>query len=355
MAVDIYTPRFMIEMVKQIPPLRTFLKDTFFKQIKTFPTESVDFDVKKGGMAMAPFVHPRIGSTVLDRQGYRTETYKPPLVAPKRVLTTDDLDVRLPGEALYNGYHPDRRKAELLQDDLVELDNSITRREEWMCARVLFDAEIPIIGEGVNDVILFDFDNKIVVDAGKIWSDFVNAKPIDDLNNASDVVARSGYSANIAIGDSESMRALIRNKEVKELLDIKNFQMGVIEPKVLENGTTYYGFLPESNLYLYAYNATFADNDNENPDRPGVKPGDKGFIPKVYPMVPRGKVFVGPTKLPAKLLYGVIKDLQIGSHMEPRVPKQWDQQEPSEKYVKISSRPLPCPQDLDTWAVLDVL
>jgi len=51
----------------------------------------------------------------------------------------------------------------------------------------------------------------------------------------------------------------------------------------------------------------------------------------------------------------VIKDLQIGSHMEPRVPKQWDQQEPSEKYVKISSRPLPCPQDLDTWAVLDVL
>ncbi len=72
MAVNIYTPRFMIEMVKQLPPLRTFLRDTFFSQIKTFPTESVDFDVKKGGMAMAPFVSPRIGSTVLDRQGYKT-------------------------------------------------------------------------------------------------------------------------------------------------------------------------------------------------------------------------------------------------------------------------------------------
>lgn len=355
MAVDIYTPRFMIEAVRQLPPLRTFLKDTFFQQIKTFPTESVDFDVKKGGMAMAPFVHPRIGSTVLDRQGYRTETYKPPLVAPKRVLTTDDLDVRLPGEALYSGYNPDRRKSELLQDDLTELDRAITRREEWMCAMVLFNAAIPVIGNGVNDVITFDFDNQIVVDASKVWSDTVHSKPIDDLCNAADIAGRSGYSANIAIGDRESIRALVRNNQVKELLDIKNFQMGLIEPKVLENGATYYGFLPECNLYIYAYNATYADNDNENPDYPGVKPEDKGFVPKVHTLVPRGKVFVGPTNLPAKLLYGVIKDLQIGSHMEPRVPKQWDQQEPSERYVKISSRPLPCPQDLDTWAVLDVL
>jgi len=345
----------MIQMVEQLPPLRTFLKDTFFNRVQTFPTETVDFDVKKGGMSMAPFVHPRIGSTVLDRQGYKTMTYKPPLVAPKRVLTTDDLDVRLPGEALYNGYHPDQRKAELLQDDLMEMDRAITRREEWMAAMALFNAEIPVIGEGIDELIVFDFDNIIVVDSSKLWDDHSTSRPMEDLNDAADLVGKSGYSANIAIGDPESIRNLVRNKEVKELLDIKNYSMGLIAPEVLENGATYYGFLPECNLHIYSYNAFFADNDNPNPDFPDVRPEDKGFVPKVYPMVPRGKVFVGPTKLPAKMLYGVIKDLQIGSFMKSRVPKQWDQQEPSEKYVKVSSRPLPCPQDLDTWAVLEVL
>jgi hypothetical protein len=353
MPVDIYKPRFMIEMVESLPPLRTFLKDTFFRQTRTFPTESVDFDVKKGGMSMAPFVHPRIGSTVLERQGYKTMNYKPPLIAPKRVLTTDDLDVRLPGEALFSGYSPDRRKTELLQDDMIELDHSITRREEWMCAMVLFNGEIHVIGEGVNDVIKFEFDNTEVVDIP--WSDLVNSKPMKDLQKARKRVGRSGHSANIAIADSETMWDLVENESVKELLDIKNYTMGIIEPEVLENGTTYIGYLRKSGLHLYSYEGEYADNDNENPDYPGVKPSDKGFIPKVYPLVPKGKVFVGPARnFPSRMLYGVIKDLQIGSHMRTRVPKQWDQQEPSERYLKISSRALPCPQDADAWTVLDV-
>jgi hypothetical protein len=355
MAVDIYSPRFMMEVLKTLPPLRTVLKDTFFNQIRTFPTEQVEFDVKKGGMAMAPFVNKRIGSTVLDRQGYSTMTYRAPLVAPKRVMTTDDLDVRLPGEALYSGYNPDRRRAELLQDDLVECDRAITRREEWMCAKVLYEGKIPVVGEGVNEVIEFDFDNKIVVDAAKKWDNPDTATPFDDFNAAADMVGRSGYAANIAIGDKESMRALIRSKQVKENLDIKNFQLGVIAPEVRQNGLTYYGYLPECGLYLYAYNEVYADHDNPNPNYPDVKPGDNGFVPMVYSLIPRGKVLVAPSNMPARMLYGVIKDLKIGSHMEPRVPKYWEQDEPSVRYLKISSRPLPCPMDLDSWVVLDVL
>jgi len=353
MAVDIYSPRFMIGLIEQTPPLPTFIKDTFFRVPKTFPTKTVDFDVKKGGIAMAPFVHPRIGSTTLERTGAKTMSYKPPLVAPKRVLTTDDIDARLPGEAVYNDYHPNRRKVELLQDDLIDLDHSITRREEWMSTQVLFNAEIPIIGEGVDEVIVFEFDNTIVVAIP--WNDYANAKPMRDLDNAKQVVARSGRSANIAIGTSETMWDLISNEEVKELLDIKNYSMGIISPEVLENGVTYIGFLRKSGLHLYSYDGEYADNVNENPEFPGVKPDDKDFIPAVYPLVPKGKVVVAPARnFPSRMLYAVIHDLQIGSWMRSRVAKQWDQQEPSERYVKISSCPLPCPQDLDSWVVLDV-
>jgi len=351
--VNVYTPRFMMRMIDQQPPLRTFIRDTFFSRRQTFFTEAVDFDVKKGGMAMAPFVSKRIGSKVLERQGFITKTYKPPLVAPKRILTTDDLDTRLPGEALYNGYHPNRRRAELLQNDLMELDEAITRREEWMATQTMFNAEIPVIGEGVNEVIGFDFENTIVVDIP--WEDLDNAVPIEDLEKAKRIVGRSGYSATIAIGDPETMWNFVRNKEVKELLDNRRYEMGIIAPEVLESGATYIGYLPKPGIHLYSYDGEYADNDNENPDYPGVRPEDAGFIPAVYPLVPRGKVVVAPARnFPGRMLYAVIKDIQIGSHARARVPKQWDQEEPSERYLKISSRPLPCPTSLDAWVVLDV-
>jgi len=343
----------MIKMLKQTPPLPTFIKDTFFPRIRTFPTLAVKFDVKKGGMAMAPFVSRRIGSKVLERGGFSTKSYEPPLVAPRRVLTTDDIAVRLPGEPIYNGYHPNRRRAELLQTDLMELDEAITRREEWMCTQVMFNAEIPVIGEGVAETIEFEFDNMTVVDIP--WSDLVNSRPIIDLKNARDRAGRSGFTATMAIGDSETMWDLVNNTTVKELLDNTRFEMGIIKPELLQNGAMYWGFLRVANLHLYSYEGVYADNDNENPEFPGIRPEDKGFEPAVYPLVPKGKVVVAPAaNFPGEMLYAVIHDLQIGSFARARVPKQWEQQEPSERYIKLSSSPLPCPKSLDAWAILDV-
>ena len=352
--VDIYEPQFMIEMLDLTTPPRVFFKNRFFKQTKTFPTKAVTFDVVKHGISMAPFVSPRIGSSVMEREGYKTMQYMPPLVAPKRVLTTDDLDIRLPGEAIFNGYNPMDRATQLLAEDLVYLDKAITLREEWMIAQVLFNGIIPVKGDGVDDEIDFGFDNIINVDPTLLWSDYVKSKPIDDLFDAAELVAETGHAADIAVSDIATMRDLMRNVEVKELMDLRNYNVGVISPQSnLETGVMYFGFLAEPGLHLYGYNSTYADNENENPDHPGVRPGDKGFKPAVYPLIPHGKVFVGSTQMAGRMLYGCINDLQIGSHMKPRVPKQWDNQEPSEKYLKISSRPLPCPVDMASWVIIN--
>lgn len=41
--------------------------------------------------------------------GYQTKTYTPPLVAPEKVTTVDDLLIRRPGESLYSGRTPAER------------------------------------------------------------------------------------------------------------------------------------------------------------------------------------------------------------------------------------------------------
>ena len=80
--VNIYTPRYLAEVVRQAPPVHTFFRDTFFTNVKNFTTERVDIDLVKGDRRMAAFVHPRIGGKVLKSSGYKTENYAPPLVNP---------------------------------------------------------------------------------------------------------------------------------------------------------------------------------------------------------------------------------------------------------------------------------
>ena len=169
--VSIYEPRTIGAIVKRLPPVHTFLKSTFFKNVKTFTTKSVDVDFKKGTRAIAPFVHPRIGGKTMPNSGYQTKTYTPPIVAPDMITSVDDLLNRLAGEPLYGGKTPAERAVLKMAEDFTSLDEMITRREEWMAAQALYTGKIPIIGEGLNEEIDFGFTNKETIsEAAKKWS-----------------------------------------------------------------------------------------------------------------------------------------------------------------------------------------
>ncbi len=78
----------------------------------------------------------RGGVTVL-RAGYNIERYTPPFVAPRRVLTLDELRKRGFGEALYSQLTPEQRQQTLILRDADELGELITNREEAMAAETM--------------------------------------------------------------------------------------------------------------------------------------------------------------------------------------------------------------------------
>lgn len=80
--VDLYTPRTLAEVVKTTTPVRTFLRDRFFTNVKTFPTKRVDIDIVKGNRKMAAFIHPMVGGEIVQAEGYETKSYAPPLINP---------------------------------------------------------------------------------------------------------------------------------------------------------------------------------------------------------------------------------------------------------------------------------
>ncbi len=87
---------------------------------------------------MAPLVSPRMGGKVITRQGFRTNQFTTPKIAPERPMTIDDITQRAIGENIYSQRTPEEREDELLAKDWTDLEESIARRKEWMCRQILF-------------------------------------------------------------------------------------------------------------------------------------------------------------------------------------------------------------------------
>ena len=272
---SIYEPRTMGRVVQKLPPVRTFFRSTFFKHEETFVTKNVDVDFKKGSRKVAPFVSRVIGGKVVPNTGYETKTYTPPLVAPEKVTTVDDLLQRRPGESLYSGRTPAERAVLKMADDFKELREMILRREELMCVQTIFTGTIPIIGDGVNEVIDFSFTNKEkITTAAKKWT-ADTSDPIADLKRWHETVQKTGFvNCDICVICGDVANAFVNHAKVQKMLDVKNFNLAVIQPKQLPNGVTYLGTIHELGLDIYKYNERYLDAwTNTN------KPEDKTLVP----------------------------------------------------------------------------
>ncbi|MGL5512653.1 MAG: major capsid protein, partial [Sporomusa sp.] len=84
MAIDINDTRTMLAALERSFPPTTLLRDTFFPNLQTFVTETVDIDYRKGGRQLSPFVTGDSSGVNVKRTGYDTKNYKPPMMMPKR-------------------------------------------------------------------------------------------------------------------------------------------------------------------------------------------------------------------------------------------------------------------------------
>lgn len=337
--VNIYNTRTMMRAINQMKPAQTFLMDTFFPNLETTVTEAVDVDFKKGKRKMAPFVAPRIGGKVMDRQGFKTRTYKVPKIAPERIITQDDIKYRGMGEGLYSSKTPAERARELLASDLIELDEYITRREEWMCREVLFYGKVAMIGEGVEQEVDYQFTNTETLSSGAKW-DAETSKPLEDLKRwRLAVIQKTGKAPNIAVFESSVVDEFIKNKEVKEMMDLQRLNIGSIEPSVQNEAITFIGRISSLGLEIYSYDEWYIGEDEVE-----------------QPMVPAGYVMMA-TRGMHKRIYGAITQIESEDFVTiegTRIPKSWVDKDNEVRKLRIASRPLPVPEDVDGWFVAKV-
>ena len=99
-------------MERSLKPTTT-LVDTFFGNVKTFLTETVEMEYRKGARKMAPFVTSGAKGVNMARSGSQLRVYKAPLMKPKRVIEASDIMRRGFGETVYSQRTPAERAQEL--------------------------------------------------------------------------------------------------------------------------------------------------------------------------------------------------------------------------------------------------
>lgn len=347
MPIQLHKTHTLLKAIESMPKVNTFLRDTFFPQNETFVTEDVLMDIKKGKRKMAPVVAPRVGGVTVSREGYRTEKLTAPRLAPQRAITLDDLAIRNVGENVFSNTTPAQRQQKLLATDLLELGETIDRREEWMAAQTLFEGKVVLQGytghdnsDTVEQEINYEFENKIVLSGTDIWTN--EASDIfESLASARKLaIQKSGIAPDTAILGAKAYEALRNNVKFQKIMDLANMKIASFEPSLVNDAITYIGKVPGLGLELYTYDDWYLNDDGV--DVPFV-PEDKVLLVK--------KGFGG-------FAYGAVTQLEkngFNTYEGRLIPKQWADQANDILMVRVSARPIPKPGDVNSWVVLEVL
>lgn len=347
MNLNFYKTATLFAAVSRMPVATTFLRDKFFPGRDTFPTEDVYIDFRKGKRKMAPFVAPRVGGITVDREGFRTEKYTAPRIAPQRILTIDDIVKRGIGENVFSSRTPEQRQAELLAQDLVDLENMITRREEWLASQILFYGKTVMKGHidyddknFIEQEIDYGFTNKETLAGTDRWGE-----PSSDIYGnleewRLEVIQKTDVAPNIAIFGREALAKFRNDEKIQKMMNLLNMNFGTFAPVVQANGLTFIGRLPELGLDIYTYDAWYVDDNGES-----------------KPYVPADHVLLAKENM-GGFVYGAVTQMEEGTfktYEGNRVPKSWADNENEQRMIRLSSRPVPKPSDIDDWFVAKVV
>lgn len=345
--MDIYETSTMLRAVEQMLPVNTFLRTMFFPKAadETLLTENVLLDFKKGNRKMAPFVAPRVGGVTVDREGFQTSTIKAPKIAPQRVLTIDDITTRAMGESIISTRTPAERQAAILGKDFAEMGEMIDRREEHMIKELLFTGKVVVKGyidyadkNFVEQEINFGSLNTATTAAK--W-DTAGAKIFEDLRRwRLEIIKKTGVAPTVAVISSDLTDIILNDAKIQKLLDLRNLNIGQLNPVITES-STYLGRFTALGLDLYSYDEWYDDETTGEPT----------------PMVPAGTVLLGNRNL-GSMKYGIVTQMEnkeFKSYEGKKVPKKWSDEANDQMMVRLTSRPVPVPVNLDSWAVATVL
>lgn len=194
-------------------------------------------------------------------------------------------------------------------------------------------------GSYVEYNIDYGFANRETLTGSDVWTNTASDPIAQMVEWRRGIIAESGISPNVVLMRSETAMTLLRHPKFKESFDVLRYNLGIIQPEIKEPLVTYYGRVPLIGADLYSYDATFKDPAS----------GEE------TPFIPDNTVIFASTVTKGSMYYGAITIMDNAGAFQtialPRVPVVLFDQDSAVRTLRVSSRPVPMPVNVDGWAV----
>ena len=345
MALNLYDTKTMLKLQEVVKPKSTFLRDRFFPTAPEdiFTTEEVLVDFKdEQGSNLAPVVIPDKGGIPMNRGGYQTHIFTPPLVAPERSLTANQLMKRAAGEAVFSGIPAAQRAAKYLTDDIADLNMSIDLREEYMAAQTLLNNAYTLTAyadrfgvKGISQEFKFytEGSNPATYTINNSW-DGASADIIGDLAAMADLLTSRGLGASDVVVAGNVADVMLNNATVLKLLDNRRFILAQeVNPTATDDGAVLLAVLNVKGhiMNIFAYTREYV--------------GDDGNTAK---FIPDNKVVVTAAGM-GRTAYGAITQIEedtqdFATYAASRVPHVVTNAHDNTRTLIQQSRPIVLPK-----------
>ncbi len=347
-----YNTDVLLDAIKTMPKATSFLTKRYFPEAETaeFITKKVLIEFKDGNREVAPFVVPHIGGVAVDREGYKTKEFEPANIELKKILKVEELTDKGFGEALYHQEKPEVREQKLLAEDLVDLDDRITRRQEQMAGELFETSKLEMtynMGGNktqTNEIRFYDEgSNPNAYSIETKWNQ-AGADIITDLFNMCTALQEGGVNAVDVIFTPKAMKAARNNEKFIKLLDTKNYQLGFIAPDELGEGARKLG---EVNADGFVLNVIMYNEKYKN------------AAGNLVPYITDGKVIVTAPNI-GQTVYGAVTQKEYAdglthTYAGRRVPKIVPDIQTDKTEVKLTSKPLLAPKVAHGWIVAEAV
>lgn len=325
----------LIALKKQLPArYLPALKSRYVKGVINFDTEEIAFDKIKKGRKLAPLVSPMVSGKPNKAKGGVMTSVEPAYLKPTDVVTPNRLLKRMPGEAIAGEMSPDQRLNAVRSDILIEQDESIDRREEWMVCEILKTGGVTLEGPDFEAVHV-DFErspeNDITLLAGDKWSaqDKATYNPMDDIE---DWAARCNVIADEVCMGRDAWREFKKFEAVKDALNTRRGSSSKAETGPLTGSSfKWVGTIGEFDFFVYI----------------GAFEGDDGND-QLY--IDANGVMVTSSELELYMAYGAIQDVEANANRmvsTSRYPSNWFTKNPSVEWLQTQAAPCPVLLDAD--------
>lgn len=308
--------RVLTAAVNKMRTVKTHVLDVIFPRKKRQLSDLFAWDIKSNSERILKNIRVSDAAQTTDKTGRKTVTCQAPRFAEKRLVGASDLNaMRAHGEA----NAPELLK-ERIADEQFDMKSDVDRTREFMAIKALSGQVVDESGAVIVDYN-FPAEQKPVLAGVALWTDAAS-NPVKNIRAWKKYIGdRVDVDKYVAICGSAAMDALIENPKALELLKYNAGKQIADEGRI--------AFL--SGVAIEEYFGTYKDVSGNRQD-----------------LVP-ANVFaiVGVSADHGAELYAPVVDLKapggVGKSKEAPIffSKQWEVEDPSGRWIKVESRPLP--------------